>query len=153
MDSPEEPAAGGSREPLGAAAPRLCASATPSPPTNSATHGQRAPPQARRRPLPLQMSNGLQNQRRASAEIRVLMLRGPMRILMSKMEALASIDIESKIIEVFREMVSLQAVFLKPERPKSKLIKRRKEKNDGLVSPNIKSNKKTRSLRIRGRWK
>ena len=38
-------------------------------------------------------------------------------------------EIEGKLIEVLREMVRLQAIFLKPMKPRPKLLKKVKEQN------------------------
>lgn len=39
-------------------------------------------------------------------------------------------EIESKLIEVLREMVKLQAQYLKPMKPRPKLLKKGKEKKE-----------------------
>ncbi|KAI3471683.1 hypothetical protein Pfo_028333 [Paulownia fortunei] len=76
----------------------------------------------------------------------LILRKEPFAGCMSTMEAVArclrvlepnGIDIESRIIEVLRAMVSFQACFLKPLRPRPKLMKNntgKKEKNDSTDS-------------------
>ncbi|KAG8371959.1 hypothetical protein BUALT_Bualt12G0017000 [Buddleja alternifolia] len=76
----------------------------------------------------------------------LILRKEPFAGCMSTMEAVArclrflepnGIDIESKIIEVLRAMVSFQACFLKPFKPRTKLTKtdeRKNEKNENTDS-------------------
>lgn len=73
----------------------------------------------------------------------LILRKEPFGGCMSTMEAVArslrvlepnGIDIESRIIEVLRAMVSFQAVFLKPLRPRTKLVKDDVEENKKDVS-------------------